>query len=109
MAGANYYRCKKDSTHRGIADVFHVRGFSIIDTSPLKNACDFVATKGEIAYFIECKSKGGKLSDGEITFQNNFKAPVYNLESAQDAINLLDYGLYDCPRRIERQLSKELF
>ena len=106
MAGANYYRCKKDTTHKEIADVFEIRGFSIIDTSPLKNACDFVATKGEISYFIECKSKGGKLSDGEIIFQHNFKAPVYNLESAQDAINLLDYGLYDCPRKIERQLTK---
>ena len=105
MAGANYYRCKKDTTHKEIADVFAARGFSIIDTSPLKNACDFIASNGEQTYFIECKSKGGKLSDGEITFQNDFKAPVYNLESAQDAINLLDYGLYDCPRKIERQLN----
>lgn len=105
----NYHRCKKDTTHKAIANEFEIRGFSILDTSPLKNACDFVATNGEITYFIECKSKNGKLSDGEIVFQHNFKAPVYNLESAQDAINLLDYGLYDCPLKIEQQLNKELF
>ena len=105
----NYHRCKKDTTHKAIANEFEIRGFSILDTSPLKNACDFVATNGVKTYFIECKSKGGKLSDGEIIFQNEFKAPVYNLESPQDAINLLDYGLYDCQRKIKRQLSKELF
>lgn len=106
MPGANFYRCKKDNTHKAIADEFKIRGFSIMDTSPLKNACDFVATNGEKTYFIECKSKNGKLSDGEMLFQNEFKAPVYNLESSQDAINLLDLGLYICPRKIERQLTR---
>jgi hypothetical protein len=101
----DYHRCKKDTTHKAIAYEFEIRGFSILDTSPLKNACDFVATNGEKTYFIECKSKNGKLSDGEIIFQNEFKAPVYNLESAQDAVNLLDLGLYICPRKIERQLT----
>ena len=102
----NYHRCKKDTTHKAIANEFEIRGFSILDTSPLKNACDFVATNGEKTYFIECKSKNGKLSDGEIIFQNEFKAPVYNLESVKDAVNLLDLGLYICPRKIERQLTK---
>ena len=106
MSGANYYKCKKDLTHKAIANEFELRGFSVLDTSPLKNACDFIASNGEQSYFIECKSKGGKLSDGEILFQNEFKAPVYNLESPQDAINLLDLGLYICPRKIERQLTK---
>lgn len=106
MSGANYYKCKKDLTHKAIANEFELRGFSVLDTSPLKNACDFIATNGEKTYFIECKSEGGKLSDGEILFQNEFKAPVYNLESPQDAINLLDLGLYICPRKIERQLTK---
>ena len=38
MPGANFYRCKKDNTHKAIADEFKIRGFSIMDTSPLKNA-----------------------------------------------------------------------
>jgi hypothetical protein len=42
---------------------------------------------------------------GRLYSKNEFKAPVYNLESAQDAVNLLDLGLYICPRKIERQLT----
>ena len=106
MAGGNFYRCKKDSNHKAIAYEFEIRGYSILDTSPLKNACDFVATNGEKTYFIECKSKGGKLSEGEINFQHNFIAPIYNLVTPIDAINLIEYGYYDCPIKIERQLNK---
>ena len=102
----NYHRCKKDTTHKAIAYEFEIRGYSILDTSPLKNACDFVATNGETTYFVECKSKNGKLSDGEIVFQNNFKAPVYNIIEPIDAVNLLEYGFYECPLKIERQLNK---
>ena len=104
----DYHRCKKDTTHKAIAYEFEIRGYSILDTSPLKNACDFVATNGENTFFIECKTKRGKLSNGEIVFQSNFKAPVYNLIEPKDAINLLEYGLYDCPVKIERQLNKQL-
>ena len=91
----DYHRCRKDTTHKAIAYEFEIRGYSVMDCSPLKNACDFVATNGEKTYFIECKSKGGKLSEGEAKFHEYFKAPIYILFSARDAENLLDLNLYN--------------
>ena len=95
MPGANYYKCKKDTTHKAIAKVFTDRGYTIMDCSPLKGACDFVAANGEKVYFVECKSKGGKLSEAEVRFHQYFKAPIYILFCARDAENLLDLNIYN--------------
>ena len=93
--GARYYRCKKDTTHDDIADVFIERGFTILDCSPLKGSLDFVAANGEKVYFVECKSKYGKLSSDEKKFHEYFKAPIYVLFCARDAENLLDLNIYN--------------
>lgn len=95
MAGARYYRCKKDTTHEEIAREFEQHGYSILDCSPLKNACDLVAADGNKTYFVECKSKGGKLSSGEVKFHDYFKAPIYVLFSAKEAKLLIENNQYN--------------
>lgn len=91
----NHHKAKKDSNHKEIAEVFEKNGYVIIDTSPLKNACDFIADNGIIIYLIEVKSKYGKLSPGEITF-DKLDRVNNRLDDFEYKYHLLEHDLLRC-------------
>lgn len=107
MVGNRYHRAKKDKNHNDIAAVFIEYGYDVIDLSALKNLCDFVAYNGKDVYFVEVKSKGGRLTDGEITFI--VKHPyVKIIDSIEQAEELAKHGKYETPERYRRQIDKYL-
>jgi hypothetical protein len=113
MVGNRYHRAKKDKNHNDIAAVFIEYGYDVIDLSALKNLCDFVAYNGKDVYFVEVKSKGGRLTDGEITFivKHPYVKIIDNLEQAETLAEKGEYKMSDkYLAQIKRhQTAKELY
>ncbi len=107
MVGNRFHRAKKDNNHNSVAAVFIEYGYDVIDLSALKNLCDFVAYNGKDVYFVEVKSKGGRLTDGEIRFIVRHPY-VKIIETVEQAEELAKNGKYVMPERYRRQMDKYL-
>lgn len=107
MAGANYYKCRKDNTHDEIKQALESCGCFVIDVHSLKGLFDLIAIKNELFYFVECKSKGGKLSEDEVKFHSKCPAPIYVLETEKQVFDLVLKGIYNEPIRITKQLTND--
>ena len=90
--GWEKYSAKKDANHNEIADVFRAAGYSVKDTHQIKGFVDFIAASKDNVYFIECKSKYGKLTPEEKAFGESWPYPVWVLRSTDEAITLITYG-----------------
>ena len=107
MAGANYYRCRKDDTQDEIKQAFEVMGCFVIDVHALKGLFDLIAIKGEKTFFIECKTYPDKLSKAEIKFHRKCPAPIYVMDNAQQVYDLMLKGIYNEQIRITKQLNND--
>tara|TARA_R110002124_G_C8644760_1_gene488631 strand:- start:29 stop:319 length:291 start_codon:yes stop_codon:yes gene_type:complete len=80
---------RKDANHNEITDCFISLGWSVLDISQLKNACDAFVSKGSRTIAIEIKdgSKAPsqrKLSEGEEKFKNRWTGDWALVESIDD-------------------------
>tara|TARA_R110000803_G_C11935327_1_gene315893 strand:+ start:16 stop:303 length:288 start_codon:yes stop_codon:yes gene_type:complete len=82
---------RKDANHNEITDCFISLGWSVLDISQLKNACDAFVSKGSCTIAIEIKDGSKppsqrKLSTGEEKFRENWKGNWALVESIEDVI-----------------------
>lgn len=84
---------RKDANHNEITDCFSSLGYSVLDISQLKNACDAIVAKGSRTIAIEIKDGSKppsqrKLSSGEVNFKNRWNGEWALIESIEDVIQL---------------------
>jgi hypothetical protein len=80
---------RKDANHNEITDCFVSLGWSVLDISQLKNACDAFVAKDSCTIAIEIKDGSKppsqrKLSSGEEKFRGNWKGNWALVESIED-------------------------
>jgi len=85
---------RKDANHAEIQKFFESKGYSVLDLSQLKNACDIVVSYMGITVMIEIKDGSKipskrKLTEGEIAFRNKWRTNghwqlIESLEQAQE-------------------------
>ena len=86
---------RKDANHNEITDLFISMGWSVLDISQLKNACDAFVSKGHRTIAIEIKDgkkppSQRKLSKGESEFKDSWNGEWALIESTEDAIKLIN-------------------
>ena len=86
---------RKDANHNEITDLFISMGWSVLDISQLKNACDAFVSKGPRTIAIEIKDgkkppSQRKLSKGESEFKDSWNGEWALIESTEDAIKLIN-------------------
>lgn len=84
---------RKDANHNEITDCFFSLGYSVLDISQLKNACDAIVAKGKRTIAIEIKDgtkppSQRKLSDGETKFKESWNGEWALIESIEDVLKL---------------------
>lgn len=87
-------KARKDGNHTEIVEYFRKNGCSVLDIAQLKNCCDIFVSKNGQTVAIEikdgsrCKSQR-KMSDGELTFRDNWQGLYKLVESIDDANEVL--------------------
>lgn len=63
------YACRTDSNHKQIASCLRRLGFTVKNTSSgADNALDMIVTRDDKSYFVEVKTKQGKLRKSQADF-----------------------------------------
>lgn len=84
---------RKDDNHKEIESAFQSLGWSVLDLSQLKKACDIAIGKSGYTAMIEIKDGSKppsqrKLTDGEIEFRDRWLGDWFLVESIDDVLKI---------------------
>lgn len=84
-------RAKKiDLTHHAIANQIRAIGYSVLSLAPIgRGVADLLVANGGFAALVECKSKGGRLTEDQKRFHASWKGlilTVYTPEEAEEKL-----------------------
>jgi Holliday junction resolvase len=75
---------KRDETEPAIIAALEAEGWEVSPISD-EDVPDLLCSRGGEWMVIECKSKGGRLTEGQRRFIRRHKAPVWIVSSAEEA------------------------
>lgn len=88
-------RPRLDGTHHAIADVAEAHGWEVVSLAQAGLGIpDLLLWHAAHGFrLVECKDRGGRLTEAQKSFRRRYRMPILELRSAYDAEQVLARGI----------------